>query len=67
LATSRSLGELWRKLGVHAHGGDVRFDDEAPLAALRTAITQPGTALASAARRSTKGAGDRRPVAYICK
>jgi hypothetical protein len=34
------LDELWRKLGVRAEGGDVRFDDTAPRAALRTAITQ---------------------------
>lgn len=34
------LDELWRRLGVRAHGDAVRFDDTAPLAALRVAITQ---------------------------
>jgi hypothetical protein len=34
------LDELWRKLGVHAHGGNVHFDHTAPLAAQRSAITQ---------------------------
>lgn len=34
------LEALWRKLGVQAHRGDVRFDDSAPLALLRVAITE---------------------------
>jgi hypothetical protein len=31
---------LWRDLGVDANGGDVRFDDAAPLASVRIAITR---------------------------
>ncbi len=34
------LDGLWRKLGVRVQGGEVGFDDTAPLAELRTAITQ---------------------------
>ena len=35
------LEPLWRELGVRAEGRRVRFDDNAPLAALRRAITAP--------------------------
>jgi hypothetical protein len=35
------LAALWRQLGVSARGGEVTFSDEAPLAALRRAITEP--------------------------
>ena len=33
------LDALWQQLGVRAEGHDVRFDEEAPLAAVRRAIT----------------------------
>jgi len=33
------LDDLWRRLGVVADGRDVRFDDRAPLAAVRRSIT----------------------------
>ncbi|MGH8630425.1 MAG: hypothetical protein ACREU7_06630 [Burkholderiales bacterium] len=33
------LDSLWRQLGVQIAGGQVRFDEEAPLAAIRRAIT----------------------------
>jgi predicted metalloprotease with PDZ domain len=33
------LDDLWRRLGVVADGREVRFDDRAPLAALRRSIT----------------------------
>lgn len=36
------LGALWRQLGIRLHGNTVIFDDSAPLANVRTAIT-PGT------------------------
>jgi len=35
------LEALWRQLGVQADGDTVRFDDSAPLAAVRKAITAP--------------------------
>jgi predicted metalloprotease with PDZ domain len=35
------LDELWRRLGVVPDGRDVRFDDRAPLAAVRRSITAP--------------------------
>lgn len=35
------LEALWRQLGVQADGDSVRFDDSAPLAAVRKAITRP--------------------------
>jgi hypothetical protein len=35
------LPALWRRLGVVKEGDTVRFDDAAPLAAVRRAITQP--------------------------
>jgi hypothetical protein len=42
------LDDLWRRLGVVADGRDVRFDDRAPLAAVRRSITQPRSRSASA-------------------
>jgi hypothetical protein len=33
------LEALWKQLGVVPHGGKVTFDDGAPLAAIRKAIT----------------------------
>ena len=33
------LEDLWRRLGVVADGREVRFDDRAPLAAVRRSIT----------------------------
>jgi hypothetical protein len=41
---SADLDSLWRRLGVYADGDGVRFDDRAPLAAVRRAITAPRTA-----------------------
>jgi hypothetical protein len=35
------LNKLWRDLGVERRTGTVAFDDSAPLAAIRKAITQP--------------------------
>lgn len=35
---------LWKRLGVSRRGGSVVFDDSAPLAALRRAITAPPAA-----------------------
>ncbi len=35
------LEQLWQRLGVQADGDGVRFDDTAPLAAVRRAITAP--------------------------
>jgi hypothetical protein len=34
------LDELWRRLGVEMKDGRVRFDDKAPLAAIRRAMTE---------------------------
>ena len=34
------LGALWRQLGIKRHGNSVIFDDTAPLASVRKAITQ---------------------------
>jgi hypothetical protein len=36
---SVDLDSLWTQLGVQSHGGSVRFDDSAALAAIRRAIT----------------------------
>jgi hypothetical protein len=33
------LATLWRQLGVSVHDDDIVFDDDAPLAAVRKAIT----------------------------
>jgi predicted metalloprotease with PDZ domain len=35
------LDDLWRKLGVQVNNGVVKFDDQAPLARIRKAITAP--------------------------
>jgi hypothetical protein len=35
-----NLDALWRDLGVRVRDGEVDFDDNAPLAAVRAAITQ---------------------------
>jgi hypothetical protein len=35
------LDALWRELGVSAKGGEIFFHDDAPLAAVRRAITEP--------------------------
>jgi hypothetical protein len=35
------LADLWRKLGVEYHEGEVSFREDAPLAAVRRAITPP--------------------------
>jgi hypothetical protein len=34
------LPDLWRRLGVELRDGKITFDDNAPLAAVRRAITQ---------------------------
>jgi hypothetical protein len=39
-AVAPDLDALWRELGVRAGGGGVSFDDGAPLAAIRAAITR---------------------------
>jgi hypothetical protein len=38
---SPDLNQLWRDLGVRVSGGDVAFDNLAPLASIREAITAP--------------------------
>ena len=35
------LDQLWQRLGVEASGGSVVFHADAPLAAIRQAITKP--------------------------
>jgi hypothetical protein len=35
------LSVLWKELGVERRGGTIRFDNSAPLAVIRRAITQP--------------------------
>jgi hypothetical protein len=35
------LDDLWRKLGIQVKNGVVTFNDKAPLAQIRKAITQP--------------------------
>jgi len=35
------LGNLWQQLGVDRRGADTVFNDSAPLAAIRKAITEP--------------------------
>jgi hypothetical protein len=37
------LNALWRDLGLRNTGGSLEFDDTAPLAAIREAITAPHT------------------------
>jgi hypothetical protein len=41
------LDALWAELGVSQRGGRIIFDDTAPLAAIRKAITQPGQSRSS--------------------
>jgi hypothetical protein len=38
---SPDLNELWKELGIERHSKTVIFDDTAPLAAIRRAITEP--------------------------
>ena len=38
--TAPDLAALWRDLGLRARGGTLEFDDSAPLAAIRKAITE---------------------------
>jgi hypothetical protein len=38
------LPDLWKQLGIESDGSTVRFLDDAPLAAIRRAITDPATA-----------------------
>lgn len=33
------LAKLWRELGIEKNGDEIKFHDEAPLAAIRKAIT----------------------------
>ena len=40
-AEKTDLAALWKRLGVARKGEGVVFDDEAPLAAVRRAITAP--------------------------
>jgi hypothetical protein len=35
------LNKMWRQLGIEAQGRNVTFDDRAPLAKMREAITAP--------------------------
>jgi hypothetical protein len=35
------LSALWRELGVERRNGKIKFNDGAPLAAIRKAITRP--------------------------
>lgn len=48
-AIQTDLDELWRRMGVEAKHGTVQFDDRAPLAEVRKAITQRAPAPASQA------------------
>lgn len=48
------IGALWRAMGISVRDGAVMFDDAAPLAAIRRAITQaPGAAKSSATSSGT--------------
>ena len=40
-AVHTDLDDLWRRLGVQVKNGAVTFDDHAPLAEIRKAITRP--------------------------
>jgi len=44
------LEELWKQLGVAMNGGEVTFREDAPLAAIRKAITEPVRAKLAPAR-----------------
>jgi len=37
------LDSLWKQLGIRVENGAAQFNDEAPLAAIRNAITAPRT------------------------
>jgi hypothetical protein len=43
--TPVDLNQMWKDLGVEAVAGDVRFNDTAPFAAIRKAITKPPQAV----------------------
>jgi predicted metalloprotease with PDZ domain len=45
---TEDLGALWRRLGIRRDGSTVNFDNDAPLAAIRTAITAISTPAQSA-------------------
>jgi len=49
------LEALWRDLGVHPVPGGVLFDDAAPLAAIRRAITAPASGAAAPRDRRREG------------
>lgn len=49
------LDLLWNKLGIALKDGAVRFNDKAPEAAIRRAITAPLTAVATARRQPSSG------------
>ena len=38
-----ALDSLWKQLGIRVENGAAQFNDEAPLAAIRNAITAPRT------------------------
>jgi len=48
------LSTLWKQLGVESDGKTVRLNEDAPLAAIRRAITSPETAKSAQARGSPK-------------
>jgi predicted metalloprotease with PDZ domain len=48
------LDELWRRLGVVADGRDVRFDERAPLAAVRRSIPAPAAGRVAEARSTPR-------------
>jgi hypothetical protein len=48
------LDALWRQLGIQSDGSSVRFDDSAPLAAMRRAITARESSSASTASPTPK-------------
>jgi hypothetical protein len=53
-AVRTNLDDLWRRLGVEVRSGQVTFDDHAPLAAIRKAITAPSIADAQAAHQGIR-------------
>jgi hypothetical protein len=52
-AVHTDLDDLWRRLGVQVKNGAVTFDDRAPLAEIRKAITTPAATGDSPRRRQT--------------
>ncbi|MBV9768475.1 MAG: hypothetical protein JOZ32_02790 [Bryobacterales bacterium] len=46
-AVHTDLNELWRRMGVQVKNGKVTFDDRAPLAEVRKAITAPRPSMAN--------------------